>query len=130
MEGAHPVATVEAWHAAVNEQDRERLLALSAGDIEIVGPRGSGFGHQLLSDWLERAGLSIETRRIFARGDSVVAEQHGVWRSPQTGEVGEASIASHFRVAGGRVSYFARYDSLEAALGAAGLSAADQITPR
>jgi hypothetical protein len=123
----NPVATVQEWQAAVNAQDRERLLELSASDIEIVGPRGSGFGHQLLSDWLERAGLSIVARRSFARADSVVVEQHGAWRSPQTGEVGEAEMAAHFRVAAGQVGYFARYDSLEAALDAAGLSAADEV---
>jgi hypothetical protein len=124
----NPVATVQEWQAAVNAQDRERLLALSASTIEIVGPRGSGYGHQLLSDWLERAGLSIEARRSFARGDSVVVEQHGTWRSPQTGAVaGAAAMASHFRAAAGQVSYFARYDSLEAALDAAGLSAADEV---
>jgi hypothetical protein len=125
---SNSVATVQEWQAAVNAQDRERLLALSASTIEIVGPRGSGFGHQLLSDWLERAGLSITARRIFARADSVVVEQHGTWRAPQTGAVaGEAEMASHFRADAGQVGYFARYDSLEAALAAAGLSAADEV---
>jgi len=31
--------------------------------------------------WLERAGRTLLTRRLYARGDGAVAEQHGAWRS-------------------------------------------------
>ena len=52
-----------AWQDAANAQDIPRLLELSAPDIEIIGPRGSGFGHQLLKEWLARAGLTLTTQR-------------------------------------------------------------------
>ena len=127
MQRDSPLAIVQAWQDAANAQDVDPLLELSDPDIEVIGPRGSGRGHQLLRDWLGRAGLSLETRRVFARGDTVVLAQHGVWRSVETGEVtGEADVASRFRVDGRRVAQVARHDSLEAALAEAGLGDADE----
>jgi hypothetical protein len=127
MRGEGPVAVVAAWQDAVNRQDVERLVALSSPDIELGGPRGSGRGSGLLRLWFRRAGLRLRTRRVFARGEVVVVAQRGVWRDGETGEVvGEADFASCFRVAGERVARFARYDSLDAALAAAGLTQADE----
>ena len=127
MQRGSPVAIVQAWQHAANAQDVDRLLELSDPDIEVIGPRGSGRGHQLLRDWLGRAGLNLETRRVFARGDVVVLAQHGVWRSVETGEgAGEADLASRFRVDGRRVVQFARHDSLDAALAEAGLDYSDE----
>ena len=125
MSNSSPVATVQAWLDAANAHDIERLVALSDPNIELVGPRGSAFGHQLLRDWLARAGLHLETLRIFARDDVVVVAQHGVWRSIETGEVtGERDIASRFHVAGQHVARFSRYDDLNDALAEAGLTSA------
>ena len=128
MEYDSPVAIVQAWQDAANSGNIDRLIALSDPDIKIAGPRGSGHGHQLLRDWLGRAGPRLETRRVFARGDAVVVLQHGVWRSVETGDViGEADIASRFRVDGEWVRQFARYDSLDVALAESGLSYADEV---
>ena len=127
MPHANSVTMVQAWLDAVNTQNIDGLIALSDPNIEIIGPRGSGYGHQLLRDWLGRAGLRLETLRVFARGDAVVVEQHGVWRSVETGDVtGERDIASRFRVDGERIVQFARYDSLSEALAEAGLTFADE----
>jgi limonene-1,2-epoxide hydrolase len=129
MPHSNSVTLVQAWQDAANTQNVDRLIALSDPNIEIVGPRGSGYGHQLLREWLGRAGLRLETLRVFARGDAVVVEQHGVWHSVETGEVvGERDIASRFRVDGERIVQFARYDSLNAALAEAGLTFADEKT--
>jgi hypothetical protein len=123
----NPLAVVQAWQNAANHQDVQRLLAISDPNIEIVGPRGSGFGHQLLRDWMGRAGLNLTTRRAFVRDDTIVLAQHGVWRSVETGEViGEADIASQFTVSGERVTKFARYDSLDEALTKSGLDQSDE----
>lgn len=123
-----PFEIAEAWQQAANQQNSERLLALSDPNIEVVGPRGSGFGHQLLRDWLARAGLTLTTLRAFGRGNTVVLAQHAGWRSVETGDAaGERDLASRFDVEGGRVVRFARYDSLDAALAAAGLSDADAV---
>lgn len=123
-----PLTTVQAWLAAANGQDVERLLELSDPNIEIAGPRGTGHGHQLLREWLRRAGAQLVTQRTFTRDQTVVVAQHGVWRSPETGEViGEADVASLFRVDGGHVVHYARYDQLDEALAKAGLDRSDEV---
>jgi len=60
MQHADPVAIVQAWQEAANAQDADRLVEVSDPHIEVVGPRGSGFGHQLLRDWIARAGLTLQ----------------------------------------------------------------------
>jgi len=122
------IAIVQAWQDAANSQDIDRLLELSAPDIAIVGPRGQGYGHQLLREWLGRAGLTLTTQRIFHCGDTIVLAQHGRWQSTATdGRVSESQLASRFRVADGRVVEFERYDNLANALMAAQLSDADEF---
>lgn len=121
------IATVQAWQAAANNQDVDRLLDLSAPDIVIIGSRGRGSGHQLLREWLARAGLMLTTLRTFQCGDTVVLAQHARWQSPATGGVdSEAELASRFRVQGQQVVEFERYDSLATALAAAQLTIADE----
>jgi hypothetical protein len=129
MESSDAVCLAQAWQAAANAQDAQRLLELSAPDIEVIGPRGSGFGHQLLRDWLARAGLSLTMRRAFARGHVVALEQSGVWRDLTSGEVtGERTLASTFRLNDRQqVAAFGRYDSLAEAFAASGLSEDDEI---
>ncbi len=128
MQHQSPLAVVQAWQEAANRQDGDSLVGLSAPDVEVVGPRGSGRGHQLLRDWLARAGLTLETRRAFARGDAVVLTQRAVWRSAEAGGVaGEREVASRFRVSGGRVAQVARHDDLGAALREAGLGESDEV---
>jgi hypothetical protein len=123
-----PQIVVRLWLDAVNQRDVERVLELSDTHIEIAGPRGTGHGHALLLDWLNHARISLESLRTFSKGDSVVATQHGIWRSPETGAViGEAEVASHFRVADGRVIRYARYDSLDVALEQARLTCSDEV---
>lgn len=127
MHDPSPAAVVLAWQEALNREDHATVLALSDPDIEIVGPRGSGSGIGLLRQWLGHARVQLHPRRTFARGDAVVAEQRAVWRSPESGEqTGEAEVASVFRVAAGRVSYYARFDGLPDALAHAGMNEADR----
>ena len=122
-----PLTVVRDWIDAANRQDTDALLALSDPDVEIVGPRGSVRGAAVLRDWLARAGLTLKTKRAFARGGAVVVEQRGVWRSAETGgEASEADVASRFEVEGGRVVAYERFDDLGAALAAAGLGEADE----
>lgn len=121
-------AVVLAWQEAANAQDAGRLVALSAPDIAIVGPRGAAHGHQVLREWLARAGVRLAPRRVFARGAAVVVAQHGVWREAGTGAIlGEQAVASSFRVADGRVARVARFDLLAEALADAGLGEADEV---
>jgi hypothetical protein len=127
MDSTEALVVALAWQNAANTQDIPRLMALSAPDIEIVGPRGSGYGHQLLKEWLARAGLTLTTRQTFARGGLVVVEQAAVWRDTATNAItGEKTLASLFRVNDQRqVSAYARYDTLPEAFTASGLDERD-----
>lgn len=110
------LATVERWLDAVNAKNAERLIESSDSNIEIVGPRGSAYGHQVLREWLERAGLTLTTLRIFVRGNVIVLAQHGVWHSVESGEVvGEADVASQFKIENQKVAKYARFNTLDEA---------------
>ena len=118
------VETVRAWHQALNGGDAEGLLALSADDVEVGGPRGGGRGASLLREWFARADVRLAPRRIYARGSSVVVEQEATWtaaaEAPQT-------VASVFTTRDERVASVVRYPDLAAALAAAQLGEADAV---
>lgn len=116
-----------AWIDAVNQRNVERAIELSDPEIEIVGPRGIARGHQILQAWMAGTRLELETLRTFHREDIVVLWQHGIWQNTTTGEViGEQDVASHFRAALGRITFYARHDTLSNALAAAGLEESDE----
>ena len=123
-----PAPIVVAWHDALNAGDIERLVALSSEDVEVVGPRGSGTGSQLLREWVNRAGIRLQIRRAFHRDDTVVVEEDAQWRAAETGALSESQVvASVFRVRDGRVISVARYADVAAALHAAGLAESDVL---
>ena len=63
---------------------------------------------------------------------TVVVEQEATWADPATGaERGRAVVASEFLVVDGVITRFRRHDEgLPAALAAAGLRHADEVTSR
>ena len=149
-----PIETVLAWHAALNEADVERLLSLSTADIEVGGPRGSGHGADLLRDWVNRAAVRLEPRRIFCRAGAevvvveqeartaahleprripcraeakvVVVEQSARWPSANGHLADPQIVASVFRVADGLVASVIRHPDLPSALAAADLNIFDE----
>jgi hypothetical protein len=122
------VKVVEAWQDAANHQDVERLLELSDPNIEIIGPRGVARGHPVLTEWLSRAGLTLETFRTFAKDGVVVMAQDGTWHSTEINDKeSKADVATVFRITNKKVTYLARYDSLEEALAKANLDTNDEI---
>jgi hypothetical protein len=120
------VSLIAAWHDALNAGDVDRLVSLSSADVEIVGPRGTGQGSQLLRDWVARSGIRLEMRRVFARDSTVVAEELAEWRSTDTGEiVDRQDLATIFHIENSRVSYIDRRPSVADALQQSGLSESD-----
>lgn len=121
------VSVVTAWHGALNDGDVERLVALSSDDVEIVGPRGSARGAQVLREWVGRANIRMAVQRVFARDGTVVAEERAEWRSAENGEVvGSDTVATILRVSDGRVIYIDRRPNLSEALEAARLGESDE----
>jgi hypothetical protein len=120
------ISLIAAWHDALNAGDVDRLLSLSSDDVEIVGPRGTGRGSQLLREWVARSGIRLEMRRLFARDSTVIAEELAEWRSTDTGEiVDRQDLATIFHIENGHVSYIDRRPSLSDALDLTGLSDSD-----
>jgi hypothetical protein len=126
------LGVVEEWLDAVNRGDGQRVIELSADDVEITGPRGSARGRQVLAEWLARAGYSAEALRWFCgSGGRVVVEQEARWSEMPSGVVrGRARVGSQFVVSDGVIRYYQRHESLDHALRAAGLDTAAEVTSR
>ena len=114
------LATVLAWHDALNAADIDTLLALSSDDIEIGDANGAAQGHAALRDWAQALDVKVEPGRIYVRDGVVVVEEQTV---SVTGEQGTAATA--FRVVHDHVTSMFRHDDLDAALAATELTEAD-----
>jgi len=126
------LGVVQEWLSAVNRGDSRRVQELSAEDVEVVGPRGSARGRQVLAEWLARAGFSAVALRWFCGPDgTVVVEQAARWSDVDSDtELGRARVASQFTVTAGIVAYYQRHESLDLALAAAGLDTTAEVTHR
>ncbi len=119
---APELRVVEAWHEALNAGEVDLLVELSHPEVEVGGPRGTGRGAQLLREWVDRANIRLEPRRIFHHADTVVVEQWAQWHSTDTGQViGGQTVGSVFVVRDGQVKRVVRYPALADALGATNL---------
>jgi hypothetical protein len=69
------LGVVEAWLDAVDRADATAAMALCAPDLEVVGPRGSVRGREVLGPWMARAGFTARRLRWFCgAGGAVVVE--------------------------------------------------------
>lgn len=114
------LATVLAWHDALNAADLDTLLDLSSDDIEIGDAGGAAQGHAALREWAQSLDVKIEPGRMYVHDGVVVVEQQTV---SVTGETG--TEASAFRVVHDRVTSVFRHPDLAAALAATDLTEAD-----
>ena len=125
---APEIRTVRAWHEALNSGDADHLVELSHPEVEVGGPRGTGYGTQLLREWVNRANIRLKPRRVFHRADTVVVEQRPEWRAAATGKVTVSqTVGSVFVVREGRVARVIRYPDLAGALGATNLDESHEI---
>jgi ketosteroid isomerase-like protein len=114
------IATVLAWHDALNEQDLDTLVALSSDDIEVGDATGAAQGHEALLDWARSLDVKAEPGRMYVREGVVVAEET---ITSVTGEPGSA--ASAFRVVRDHVTSVFRHPDLASALAATEVSEKD-----
>jgi ketosteroid isomerase-like protein len=118
------VATVLAWHDALNESDLDTLVALSSDDIEVGNARGAVQGHDALRKWASSTGLTAVPGRMYVRdGVVVVEEEISCTSDPDV----TTTAASAFRVVRDHVTSVFRHDDLDAALAATDLSVEDLI---
>ena len=122
------LAVVERWQAAADDADAARLRALTAPDVEVVGPRGIATGADALVAWLGRTRARLEGRRWFCGGDgTVLVEQKATWHDDDGRPLGSQTIWSAFDVLDGVVARYARYDAVETAFRATGIGARDEV---
>jgi ketosteroid isomerase-like protein len=116
------IATVLAWHDALNSSDIDTLLALSSEDIEVGDAHGAGQGHAALRDWAAAHPPTAEVGRIFVHDGVVVVEQK-IGSAEDPG----APVASAFRVVHDHVTSVFRHHDLASALAATELTDADLV---
>ncbi len=117
------MATVLAWHDALNAADLDTLVALSSDDIDFGDAHGAGQGHQALRQWAGGAAATAEVGRIYVHDGVVVVEQK--INGPQ--DAGVRTAASAFRVVHDHVTSVFRHDDLASALAATELTEADLV---
>ena len=107
------IATVLAWHDALNERDLDTLLLISSDDIEFGDASGAGQGHDALREWASSLDITATVPgRMYVHDGVVVAEE-------QDGK------ASAFRVVHDHVTSVFRHDDLRSALDATDLTEKD-----
>jgi ketosteroid isomerase-like protein len=117
------IATVLAWHDALNAGDLDTLVALSSDDVEVGDAHGAIQGHGALREWAASSGMTAaEPGRMYVRDGVVVVEQRVRLASdPET----ITTMASAFRVVHDHVTSVFRHQDLASALAATDLSEED-----
>jgi hypothetical protein len=118
------IATVLAWHDALNAADLETLLALSSDDIDIGDAHGAVQGHEALRRWAASRNATAEIGRIYVRDGVVVVEQK-LSNPENPGAV--TNSASAFRVVRDHVTSVFHHQDLASALAATELTEADAV---
>ena len=66
------LATVLAWHDALNASDLDTLVALSSDDVDIGDAHGAAQGHAALRRWAASRNATAEPGRIYVHDGVVV----------------------------------------------------------
>jgi hypothetical protein len=117
------IATVLAWHDALNAADIETLAALSSDDIDLGDAHGAAQGHDALRTWASTRPANTELGQMYVHDGVVVVEQKG--GSPDDPSVANALA---FRVVHDHVTSVFRHQDLASALAATELTQADLVT--
>ncbi len=119
------IATVLAWHDALDSSDIDTLVALSSDDIDFGDARGAAQGHQALRRWAADLQTTSELGRMYVHDGVVVVEQK---ISTPDGPDAVTTAASAFRVVHDRVTAVFRHEDLASALEATELTEADLVS--
>ncbi|GFG76902.1 hypothetical protein MPRG_01780 [Mycobacterium paragordonae] len=118
------IATVLAWHDALNSADIETLVALSSDDIEIGDAQGAVQGHDALRRWVSSLTARAELGRMYVHDGIVVVEQQ---ISDRNKPFNASTTASAFRVVRDHVTSVFRHADLASALAATELTENDRV---
>lgn len=118
------IATVLAWHDALNAADLDTLVALSSDDIDVGDAHGAAQGHEALRGWADSIRSTAVLGRMYVHDGVVVVEQKvSAPDNPQT----VTDAASAFRVVHDHVTSVFRHQDLASALAATELTEADLV---
>lgn len=118
------IATVLAWHDALNAADIETLVALSTDDIDIGDAHGAVQGHDALRGWASSLTTTAELGRMYVHHGVVVVEQKITsGEDPGIARTGAAA----FRVVQDHVASVFRHEDLASALAATELTEDDLV---
>jgi ketosteroid isomerase-like protein len=118
------IATVLAWHDALNAADIETLVALSSDDIEMGDAHGAAQGHEALRRWAMSRQGTAELGQMYVHDGVVVVEQK-LFSPDDPGAVTNTALA--FRVVHDRVTSVFRHEDLASALAATELTESDFV---
>jgi hypothetical protein len=118
------LATVMAWHDALNTSDLDTLVALSSDDIDMGEAHGAAQGHEALRRWATSRQTATELGRMYVHDGVVVVEQK-VGSPDNPGSVTNTALA--FRVVHDHVTSVFRHQDLASALAATELTDADLV---
>jgi hypothetical protein len=116
------IATVLAWHDALNERDFDTLLSLSSDDIEVGDATGAAQGHAALLAWAQSADLRTEAGRMYVHDGVVVVGQEITSAAGNT-----TTAAAAFRVVRDHITSMFRHPDLGSALAATDLTEKDLV---
>ena len=111
------IATVLAWHDALNAADTDTLVSLSSDDIEVGDAHGAGQGHDALRQWAAGYAQGAQLGRMFVHEGVVVVEL----------KLADSTAAAAFRVVHDHVTSVFRHDDLQKALAATDLTESDLV---
>ena len=117
------IDTADVWVDKVNAQDVEGVLEVSDSNIELVGPRGAGFGHDLLVQWMENTGVRLHTIARYANDHSVVYEQEAVWENQD----GHVIVYTFMEIKNGKITRLERFDNIDDAFSTSGLNEENKV---
>lgn len=118
------IATVLAWHDALNSADIDTLVSLSSDDIEIGDAHGALQGHDALRRWVSSLTARAELGRMYTHDGIVVVEQQ---ISDRNKPFNASTTASAFRVVRDHVTSVFRHADLASALSATELTENDRV---
>ncbi|MCV7028448.1 nuclear transport factor 2 family protein [Mycobacterium sherrisii] len=118
------IATVLAWHDALNAGDVETLATLSSDDIDLADAHGAQQGHEALRSWAHSRRATTELGQMYVHDGIVVAEL----KTSEPDDPGAATNALAFRVVRDRVTSVFRHHDLTSALAATELTEDDLVT--
>jgi ketosteroid isomerase-like protein len=117
------IATVLAWHDALNTSDLDTLAALSSDDIEMGDPHGAAQGHEALRRWASSRPATTELGQMYVHDGVVVVEQ----KVSSPGDGADTNTALAFRIVHDHVTSVFRHEDLASALAATELTKADLV---